>query len=219
MLQPSGPAERLTIIMENYSGQNKNNVVLHLYPCLIEMNYFRTVDFVFYMRRHTKNACDRLFDEMNIRFHKDQAQSYRVALEIFDEQPNVHIIDATEEVFKDFDRSLDWFYSTFDNGTTHVKHIFKLENEEDVMEIQCYTHDGAEVFHHAMLKHGGKMGQEQLTASNAAPLETLKPSDLREIKQVELIKKWRNYADPMYLEKMCPEPSYAMIDQVKRFKL
>jgi hypothetical protein len=77
------------------------------------------------------------FNEMKIRFHKDQVHSYRVALEILDEQPNVHIIDVTEEAFKDFGKMLDLFYSTFKNGTIHVNHIFKVDKEEDVMEMQC----------------------------------------------------------------------------------
>jgi hypothetical protein len=36
VLQPSGPAEQLTIVMDNCSGQNKNNVVLCLAPYLIK---------------------------------------------------------------------------------------------------------------------------------------------------------------------------------------
>jgi hypothetical protein len=62
MLHSSGPAERLTIVMDNCSGQNKKNVVLRLAPYLVEMKYFRTVEFVFYLRGHTKNACDQLFN-------------------------------------------------------------------------------------------------------------------------------------------------------------
>jgi hypothetical protein len=97
------------------------------------MNYFWMVEFVFYVRGHMKNSCDRLFNQMKIRFHKDQVHSYRVALEILDEQPNIHIIDPTEEVFKDFVKMLDLFYSTFENGAIHVNHIFKVYKEEDVM--------------------------------------------------------------------------------------
>jgi hypothetical protein len=61
MLQTAGPAERLTIVKGNFSGQNKNNVVLRLAHYLIKMNYFCTVDFVFCVRGHAKNACDRFF--------------------------------------------------------------------------------------------------------------------------------------------------------------
>jgi hypothetical protein len=182
------------------------------------MNYLRTVEFVFYVRGHTKNAVDRLFNQMKIRFHKDQVHLYRVAVEILDEQPNVHIIDAIEEFFKDFGKMLDSLYSTFENGNFHVNHIFKVDNEDNVMEIQCYTRDGAEVVCQPMLKSGFKLGQERLVDLKAAPLETLKPPGLREINQVELFKKWRKYVDPRYWDDMCPEPSSAVIDQVKKYK-
>jgi hypothetical protein len=86
------------------------------------------------------------------------------------------------------------------------------------MKMQCYTHDGAEVVRQPMLKHGFKLGQERFVALKAAPLKTLKPPGLREIKQVEVFKKWRNYVDPRYWDKMCPEPSSAVIYQVKKYK-
>jgi hypothetical protein len=58
MLQRYSPAERLTIIMESCGGQKKNSHVVLLADYLVEMKYFRSVDFVFYVRGHTKNACD-----------------------------------------------------------------------------------------------------------------------------------------------------------------
>jgi hypothetical protein len=60
------PGKRLTIAMNNYGGQNKNNHVLHLYAYLVEMKYFEEVEFVFYVRGHTKNACDRRFNQMKL---------------------------------------------------------------------------------------------------------------------------------------------------------
>jgi hypothetical protein len=219
ILHPSGNDERLTIVMDNCSGQNKNNVVLRLAPYISKMNYFRTVEFVFYVCGHTKNVCDRLFNQMKIWFHKGQVHSYHVALEILDEQPNVHIINATEEVFKDFGKMLDSFYSTFENGTICVNHIFKFDKEEDVLEMQCYAHDYTEVVHQPILKHGFKLGQKRLTALKTAPMETLNPPGLIEIKQMEFFKKRRKYADPRYWDERCPEPSSVVIDQVKKDKL
>jgi hypothetical protein len=56
------PGKKLTIAMDNCGGQNKKNVVLSLDVYLIEMLYFLTVEFVFYIHGHTKNACDRMFN-------------------------------------------------------------------------------------------------------------------------------------------------------------
>jgi hypothetical protein len=205
--------------MDNCSRQNKNKFLLRLAAYLAKMNYFWTVEFVFYVCGHTKNACDRLFSQMKIRFHKDYVHSYRAALAILDDQPTVHIIDATEEVFKDFFNMIYSFSSTFENGTICVNHIFKVDKEEDVMKIQCYMHDCAEVIHQPMPKRCGKLGKEQLAALKAAPLDTLKPPGIREIKQLELSKKCRKYVDSTYWDMMCPEPLSSMMDQVKNDKL
>jgi hypothetical protein len=63
------------------------------------MKYFRNVEFVFYVRGHTNNACDRLFNQMKIHFHKDQVHSYGMALKILNSQPNVSMIDPTQDMF------------------------------------------------------------------------------------------------------------------------
>ncbi len=47
-------------IFDNCAGQN-NNLGLLLFPYLIECSYFKAVEFAFLFFRHTKNACDNLF--------------------------------------------------------------------------------------------------------------------------------------------------------------
>jgi hypothetical protein len=44
-LRKGSPGGKLTIAMENFSGQNKNNVVPRRALYMVEMKYFRTVDF------------------------------------------------------------------------------------------------------------------------------------------------------------------------------
>jgi hypothetical protein len=41
--------KKLTIAMDNCGGRNENNVVLRLAPYLVEMGYFKTVEFCFYV--------------------------------------------------------------------------------------------------------------------------------------------------------------------------
>jgi hypothetical protein len=146
--------------MDNCSGQNKNNHVLRLAAYLVEMKFFRSVEFIFYVRGHTKTACDRLFNQMKIRFHKDQVHSYRVALDVLNNQPNVTMIDATEEMFKDYRKMLDTFYCNFEPGTIRVNHIVKVDDMDGEMEMQCYTHDDSACVRQPMLKRGAKVGVE-----------------------------------------------------------
>jgi hypothetical protein len=88
--------------------------------------------------------------------------------------------------------------------------------EEMSFEIQCSTHDGLSVVQQTMLNQGAELGQEYIDL--AYSLETLKPTGLRTIEQVELYKKWRQWVDPQYWKEMCPKPSDDVILQAKKDK-
>jgi hypothetical protein len=64
--------KQLSIIMDNCRGQNKNKFVLRLALMLVELRHFRVVELIFYIRGHTKNACDRLFSQLKKWWHKHQ---------------------------------------------------------------------------------------------------------------------------------------------------
>ena len=61
----------LTIIMDNCSGQNKNNYVLRLPAYLTMKKYFERVQIVFLVAGHTKNTADRLFNLLKIDYRKE----------------------------------------------------------------------------------------------------------------------------------------------------
>ncbi len=64
--------EELIIVFDNCSGQNKNNTVLRLISHLVELGYFMTVNFIFFVVGHTKNSADMLFNVLkSIYRHKD----------------------------------------------------------------------------------------------------------------------------------------------------
>ncbi len=62
LLQEDSAGGELNIIVDNCSGQNKNNTVLKLAAWLKAMGYFRQVNFIFLVVGHTKNAADLLFN-------------------------------------------------------------------------------------------------------------------------------------------------------------
>jgi hypothetical protein len=68
-LRKGDPGRSLSIDMDNCGVQNNKNVTLHLYPYLIEMQYFKKVEFDFYIRGHTKNARERTFYQMKLKYH------------------------------------------------------------------------------------------------------------------------------------------------------
>jgi hypothetical protein len=116
-LRKGTPGKKLTIAMDNCGGQNKNNVVLCFYLYLVEMRYFLTVEFIFYIRGHTKNACDRMFNQMKLKYHKKDIFSWIQALETLDTKEHVRIVDAQKAMFKDYGALLDKFYGSFKAGT------------------------------------------------------------------------------------------------------
>jgi type VI protein secretion system component VasA len=87
----------------------KNNHVLRLAAYLIEMKFFLEVEFVFYVRGHMKNACNRMFNQMSIRFHKQDIFTQKQALDTLGNQDNDTMIDATEGMFKNYGVLLEPF--------------------------------------------------------------------------------------------------------------
>ena len=71
-----------TGLQQYCAGQKKNNNVLCLALYLLEAKYFKEVEVIFYIRGHTKNACDRLFNQMKLCFHKSQVYTYGQALQL-----------------------------------------------------------------------------------------------------------------------------------------
>jgi hypothetical protein len=61
LLRADDQGLELNVVYDNCSGQNKNNTVLRYLLWIVEMGYFRRVNFIFLVVGHTKNAADRLF--------------------------------------------------------------------------------------------------------------------------------------------------------------
>jgi hypothetical protein len=63
-LDEANPGYELVVCFDNCPGQNKNNFVLRLVPHIVEMGYFKKVDFIFLVAEHTTNCCDRWFSQL-----------------------------------------------------------------------------------------------------------------------------------------------------------
>jgi hypothetical protein len=146
------PGKKLTIAMENCGGQKNKNVVLRLTPYLAEMGYFLTVEYMFYIRGHTNNTCDRMFNQMKLKFHRRDIFSWGQALETLNIKEHVNIVDAQESHFKDYGALLDKFYVNFKQNTIQKNHIFKEESIDEALAMQCAIHDGAVFVKKPMLK-------------------------------------------------------------------
>jgi hypothetical protein len=214
-LRKGTPGKKLTIAMENCGGQNKNNSVLHIDLYLVEMRHFLTVEFVFYIRGHTKNACDRMFNQMKLKYHKKDIFSWSQALETLNTKEHVRIVDAQEAMFKDYGALLDKFYGSFKAGTIQKNHIFKVEQTDEKLNMQCAVHDGAPFVNQPMLKRGKVLGKDRTAAIDAFVVAALNPPGLRPVKQVELYKTFRPFVPRQFWDETCPKLSDEVLMQVK----
>jgi hypothetical protein len=87
--------------VDNCGGGNKNNHVILLAPYLVEMQYFETVNVIFLVAGHTKNVCDRRFDNLKIDYHRSQVFTFGQAVEILGRSPFVTVWPVQPEK--------DWF--------------------------------------------------------------------------------------------------------------
>jgi hypothetical protein len=214
-LKKGCPGKKLTIAMDKCGGQNKNNFVLQLAPYLVEMGYCLTVECVFYIRGHTDNACDRMFNQMKLKFQRRDIFSWGQALETLNTKEHVNIVGAQESHFKDYGALLDKFYVNFKPNTIQKNHIFKVESIDEALTMQCATHDGAIFVNQPMLKKGHVLGAKRTDAINACELAILNPPGLRPIKQLEFYKKFLPFVPREFWEETCPKPSEAVLTQVK----
>ncbi len=102
--------KRLSIIMDNCSGQNKNKHVLRLALWLVELGYFQHVEFIFYVRGHTKNVCDRMFNLLKIKYRSSNVYTMTQLTAAMNSVEQVTFKQVTSEVFFNYDQMLNTYY-------------------------------------------------------------------------------------------------------------
>jgi hypothetical protein len=113
----------LSIVMDNCGSQNKNNYVLHLSIWLLECKYFAKVELIFYIRGHTKNACNCLFNQLKLCYHKSQTFTMGQMVQTMNEGPNVTLKEVMADAFLDYGEMLDRFYKKFPGGAIQRNHV------------------------------------------------------------------------------------------------
>ena len=98
--------------------------MLRLGLLLVELGFFKSVEFLFFVRGHTKNACDRMFNLLKKRYHQSQIYSVESLSTLLNELDNVNYYHVTSEVFFDYNALLNHFYKSFPVGTVKRNHFF-----------------------------------------------------------------------------------------------
>ena len=118
------------VIADNCTGQNKNQTVIHFLLWLMESGYFKKVCLSFLVRGHTKNACDRSFNLMKKRFHKQDIYTYDQLLEVLGQHKQVTMVDVQSDDFEAWGDYLDKFYKRMKPGTVTKIHVFSAASDE-----------------------------------------------------------------------------------------
>jgi hypothetical protein len=96
----------LNIVFDNCAGQNKNNYVLWLVPYLVEARWFKHVNFIFLVVGHTKNACDRRFNNVKQVYNKSNIYSFDMCTEVCNQSDHVTILPVEDGDIRDWQ---SWF--------------------------------------------------------------------------------------------------------------
>ncbi len=76
---------------------------------LVEVKYFKRVEFIFYVKGHTENTCDRMFNLLKLQYHASNVYTMDMLHETLNEVEAVTFKIVTSEVFLDFDAHFDKF--------------------------------------------------------------------------------------------------------------
>ena len=205
---------RLSIIMDNCAGQNKNGHVLRLALWLVELQYFRNVEFIFYVRGHTKNVCDRMFNLLKKRYHRSQIFSIGKLSSLLNEIDNVNYNHVTSEVFFDYLKLLDKFYKKFVAGSVKKNHWFWVDDSSPtVMNTQSHHNDedAERTTNNHLIRMQDRLNKMKEAFNNK---QLLKAPGMKPIKQVELWKKWGPFIPEDERNELCPKPPTDIIKAV-----
>ena len=225
--------KELNVVFDNCPGQNKNNTVLHLIPYLVEMNYFRCVNFIFLIAGHTKNACDRWFNRLKKTYRLSQAYTME-SLKKQLESEHVKILSVEEGDMKDYSEFLNRFYKKMpkiegyhifscnirDKKQTTFPMMVRESNLEDAASFETNAYRVRFVGCPKDVPYAEAVNARYMLIRDAVinPI----PSPGINLYQVELFKNYRSNLLEVFRDVTCPRPSdevFALIKKEKNSKL
>jgi hypothetical protein len=201
----------LTIVMDNCGGQNKNRMVLRTALFLVECGYFSSVLMLFLVRGHTKNNCDRLFNLLKDHFHKQNVYSYKQLLKVLEGEHKT-ILKTEEGDFRDWDTFLNRFYKLIPSGEVMKYHNFSVDKGAPTV-MKFSVADGEPVKELDLKVNDGKTREQRIAEMRAAAPSAIPFPGIKEIKQVELYKKWRKYVPKQFKDEACPKPADDLVER------
>jgi len=186
-------------------------MVLRLALYLVEAGYFEIANLIFLVRGHTKNPCDRMFNTLKKDYHRSNCYTFPMLADMLRSE-NVEVLPVEEADWENWDGFLDKFYMRFQSGTVQRNHIFSVAKERGETVMSLFEADGEEIATRNF-KRGKATSEERRAAMKETTRDNLPFPGVKEIKQVELFTKWREYVPQDYKEEMCPKVEIDIIKQ------
>lgn len=227
--------KKLSIIMDNCAGQNKNNSVLRLASYLVRKGHFSTVEFVFLVAGHTKNAADRFFNALKLYYRDKNVYSMKDLIDLCGKHEQVTSCRITWKDFKNWGAYLEDCYKKIQPMKKYQ--IFVASEELGDHVIQTYSSnldDDVTQQTHNLRKRILRKKKEKETKDDyekrkakyesllrfdhqPEPFYTKRP-ELRDEKKVELYTKYRAVVPDDYKDELCPYPGDQVMERVLKIK-
>ena len=206
----------LNIIFDNCSGQNKNNTVLKLAAWLMAMGYFKSVQFIFLVVGHTKNAADRLFNSLKHEYRKQNLFTFDQLVRALDHSETVTVYRTVANDFFDYDKLLDGIYRKL---VGHIKqnHIFSCKDNGSEMTIRkSNLAEHQEFIIRIRKKNWETASKTEMLQYAEKVLKPIKCLGLNPYKMVEMFKNYRPVVPvEFHSDELYAEPSPEVWSKVK----
>jgi hypothetical protein len=144
-------------------------------------------------------------------YHRSNCYTFAMLADMLCSE-NVEVLPVEEDDWENWDAYLDMFYMRFQSGTVQCNHIFSVAKERGETVMSLREVDGEEIKTRKF-----KQGKATLKDRRPAMKETTRNKipfpGVKEIKQVELFTKRREYVPEDYKDEMCPKVKMEIIKQ------
>jgi hypothetical protein len=220
LLRDDSAGGELNIIFDNCSGQNKNNTVLKLAVWIKAMGYFKSVNFIFLVVGHTKNAADRLFNSLKHEYRKDNIFTMEKLLETLNVSDSVTVVPTAPDDFWDYDGLLNDMYKDI-SGKVKINHIFSCNSDNplsmalDLRKSNLPEHT-VDVHNVSKVRARRFNGPAEVRAHSEKHLKGVRCMGLNPYKVVEMWKNYRpNVPDEFHNDALYAEPTADEWSKVK----
>jgi hypothetical protein len=188
-LNANDPISELNWRFDNCPGQNKNQMVIQFFVCLVERGYFLKLNLIFLVKGHTKNLCNWVFNLIKIEYHHKNIYSTDELMKVLNSHDQVTAIKVDEFDFHDWDSIFEDLYKQLTGFSVKPQNICFSADKPTSMFYSMY--DGQPVTTKELMKVKVTVKNHDKTIETTTLVAPPAPG-MKDIKRMELWSKWRS---------------------------